>query len=483
MEVTPCVPVARGDFAAFDTTALHVVPDTAGVAEAFAQHCAARGLPAPTLGAVVPENASRVLLLSALSPAVTSAEATDRVMESFRVLRALGATHRTRRVEVFVAQDLGGDFGFASDPGVRAALGAAAGLAKSAAREWPQARIRVIDLPADASPDELAMRLGEELTTTSDELEIGLSAHGRVTPRMREVATRVKPTHPSQPGDVWLVSGGARGVTATCVQALARRAPLRFALLGRTPIDEPEPAAVRGCTTDAELKRALLAAAHARGEKPTPAQLQRQASAIVAAREARASCDALCALGAEVRYFAADIARADAVENVVRQVRAEWGPIRGLVHAAGVLADKALHEKTDEQFLSVYRTKVHGFHALLAATRDEPLAAIGVFSSVAGRMGNAGQADYAAANETLNKLCQVEQHRRGATCLVRAINWGPWDGGMVSSGLKAHFAAKGIALIPLHAGAEIFAELMTGALPTTVECVVGANLNSAHAQP
>lgn len=427
------------------------------------------------MGAIVPETATRVLLLNALSPCASTAGANAIVFETFSVLRALGQSHRTRPVELFVAQALGGDFGFVTNPADRAVLGAVAGIAKSAAREWPHATVRVVDLPAAATTEELAEKVGGELSVAGPEIEVGLAANGqRITPRLVPAITCGAATFAPKSGDVWIVSGGARGVTAACLQALAQRAPLRFALLGRTPIDEPEVSAAGGRTTDAELKRALLGDARTRGVKLTPPQLQRQVGGILAAREARAACEALRATGAEVRYFAIDVADAKAVAHTVAEVRQQWGPICGVVHAAGVLADKVLHEKTDEQFLSVYRTKVDGFHALLAATRDDPLTALGCFSSVAGRAGNAGQSDYAAANEALNKLCQAEQHCRGAGCVVRAINWGPWDGGMVSPGLKTHFAAMGVALIPIAGGAEVFADIMTGVRPTTVECVVGA---------
>jgi NAD(P)-dependent dehydrogenase (short-subunit alcohol dehydrogenase family) len=481
--VVPCAPVALADLSSFDSVGFHVVPDTGGVAEAFVECCVAAGKPAPTIGASIPGGVTRVLLLNPLSPCHTTADTETLVLDTFHSLRSFGAAHRTQRVEIFVVQDLGGDFGLVSDPGVRAALGAVAGLAKSAAREWPRASVRVLDLPTGANPAEQAARIYAELAMPhGNEIEVGLAAGRRVTPRLVAVKPSVAPSHARPADEVWIVSGGARGVTAACLQALARRGPLRFALLGRTPIDEPEISAAHGHMGDVELKRALLDHVRVQGIKLTPVQLQRQVSGIVAAREARASCEALRAAGAEVCYFETDIADASAVAEVVSRVRAEWGPIRGVVHAAGVLADKALHEKTDEQFLSVYRTKVDGFHALLAATRDEPLAAIACFSSVAARAGNAGQADYAAANEALNKLCQAEQHRRGSACLVRSINWGPWDGGMVSPGLKSHFASLGISLIPLQAGAEIFADLMTGLLPTTVECVVGANLNFGEAR-
>jgi NAD(P)-dependent dehydrogenase (short-subunit alcohol dehydrogenase family) len=412
-----------------------------------------------------------VLLLNALSPGGSAVDITALVLEAFHTLRSFGAAHRARRTDVFVAQNLGGNFALESDPGERAALGAVAGLAKSAAREWPLAHVRIIDLPADAAPVDLAASLLGELAGAEAQLEVGLQAGRRIAPRLVP-ATRRLSARALAPGEVWVVSGGARGVTAACLQALVRRVPLKLALLGRTSIDDPEPSVAQGRATDAELKRAILEDAKARAVKLIPAQVQRQVSGILAAREARMACEALRALGAEVRYFPVDITNAEGIRRVVRDVRAHWGPIRGIVHAAGVLADKALHEKTDEQFLSVYRTKVEGFLALLAVTRDDPLTTIACFSSVAARVGNAGQADYAAANEALNKLCQAEHHRR-PDCLVRAINWGPWDGGMVSPGLKAHFAAMGVRLIPLEAGAEVFADLMTGCLHTTVECVVG----------
>ncbi|NTW20454.1 MAG: KR domain-containing protein, partial [Nostocales cyanobacterium W4_Combined_metabat2_030] len=76
--------------------------------------------------------------------------------------------------------------------------------------------------------------------------------------------------------------------------------------------------------------------------------------------------------------------------------------------------------------------------SLLTATQADPLSAICLFSSVAGRTGNAGQADYAMANEVLNRVAQAEAKRR-PNCVVKSIGWGPWAGGMVTPNLKAKF--------------------------------------------
>ena len=135
-------------------------------------------------------------------------------------------------------------------------------------------------------------------------------------------------------------------------------------------------------------------------------------------------------------------------------MRKEWGPITGVVHGAGVLADKKIAEKTDEQFDRVFDTKVSGLRALLAATAKDPLTSLCLFSSIAARTGNPGQCDYAMANEVLNLVACAERARRGSTCVVRSIGWGPWEGGMVTPSLKAHFQQMGVALIPLDVGRE-----------------------------
>ena len=75
-------------------------------------------------------------------------------------------------------------------------------------------------------------------------------------------------------------------------------------------------------------------------------------------------------------------------------------------------------------------------------------------SSVSGRFGNAGQCDYSAANEYLNKLAAHLDRRWPAR--VVAFNWGPWDGGMVSDELRRLYAKNNIGMIPQEEGAEKF---------------------------
>jgi hypothetical protein len=131
-----------------------------------------------------------------------------------------------------------------------------------------------------------------------------------------------------------------------------------------------------------------------------------------------------------------------------------------------VLADRKVVDKTPAQFDEVFSTKVDGLDAVLAACPPNELRSVAAFTSIAGRRGNAGQVDYAMANEA------VVQRLLGLPCHVRAIDWGPWAGGMVTPALAAHFAAQGLRPIPLDEGAATFlAELGRGG---EVEVVVEA---------
>jgi NAD(P)-dependent dehydrogenase (short-subunit alcohol dehydrogenase family) len=278
---------------------------------------------------------------------------------------------------------------------------------------------------------------------------------------------------PLGPDDVIVASGGGRGVTAATMVELARATRARFVLLGRSPLD-PEPAVCAGAADDVALKRALLDDATAHGRTVTPAELGRQVRAILANREIRQTLEQIEAAGGQVRYLAVDVTDADAVAQALQRVRQEVGPITGVVHGAGVLADRRIVDKTDAQFDTVFRTKVQGLRSLLAATAADELRLLCVFSSVAARTGNEGQADYAMANEVLNKVAVAERTRRGPGCIVKSFAWGPWSGGMVDDALAQRFRSMGVALLPLDVGAAMFVAEIASPQVDQVEVMIGS---------
>ena len=75
------------------------------------------------------------------------------------------------------------------------------------------------------------------------------------------------------------------------------------------------------------------------------------------------------------------------------------------------------------------------------------------------------------ANEVLNHVAAAERARRGDSCLVRSIGWGPWEGGMVTPELQRHFQFLGIPLLPLSAGARAFVDETKGEGSEIIVCV------------
>ena len=382
--------------------------------------------------------------------------------EAFRAARAVAARFEAEGGLFATVQDTGGDFGLSGRAGLRAWSGGLSALARTAALEWPRASVRAIDCERGArSVAAIARAIVEELCTGGVTPEVGLHADGRRT-TLALVEAGVTPE--ARPrigaGSVVVASGGGRGVTAAGLVALARACRPRIVLLGRTPLPT-EPDELRGAD-ELALRRAMATKARAEGRELDPAEISARVARVLAQREVRATLDALAAAGSPARYLAVDVQDADAIRAALDDVRREWGPVTALVHGAGVLADKRIVDKTDEQFDRVFDTKVAGLRALLSATARDPLEAICVFSSIAARTGNLGQCDYAMANEVLNLVAASERARRGAACAVRSIGWGPWAGGMVTPSLEKHFAQRGVPLIPLDVGARMFVDELQG---------------------
>ena len=355
--------------------------------------------------------------------------------EVFTIARQLAARLQSGAGLLVTVQDSGGSFGLNATRPHREWLSGLPALIKTCALEWPLASVKAIDLERDGRSDQaIATAIADELLGGGGEIEVALPADGsRKT--LRSVARSVVANAPVLGvGDVVLVSGGARGVTAACLLALAARRRVRFVLLGRTPL-AVEPAACLGINDEAGLKRALFAQALATGETLAPSELLARVQQVLAQREIRATLEGLTAAGCKARYRTVAIEDRAALDSALAEVRAEWGPIAGVVHAAGVLADKRIVDKTDAQFDRVFDTKVQGLRALLAATANDPLKLLCVFSSVSARCGNTGQADYAMANEVLAKVAQAEARRR-PNLRVKSFGWGTvgWGHGHTRSG-------------------------------------------------
>jgi acyl transferase domain-containing protein len=270
------------------------------------------------------------------------------------------------------------------------------------------------------------------------------------------------------PASVFVVSGGAKGITAKCAIEIAQHQPCKFILLGRSELLAEEPQFAQDCCDEPALKKRIMEYLIAQGEKPTPMSVLKIYNQIASSREIQQTLATIRATGAEAEYLSVD------VTNVadLQQKLASVSVITGIIHGAGNLADKLIEKKTEQDFEKVYNAKVQGLENLLAAVNLEKLEHLVLFSSVTGFYGNIGQTDYAIANEILNKSAHLIKQNY-PQCHVVAINWGAWDSGMVSPELKKAFAERGIDIIPVDVGTKM---LVNELHHDTTQVVIGSPL-------
>jgi NADPH:quinone reductase-like Zn-dependent oxidoreductase/acyl carrier protein len=164
--------------------------------------------------------------------------------------------------------------------------------------------------------------------------------------------------------------------------------------------------------------------------------------------------------GVNVRVVSADVSRPDDVAATVAEIDAAMVPLRGVIHAAGVLDDATVLQCDWARFRAVLNPKVAGSWNLHEATQNHQLDFFVLFSGAAGMLGLAGQANYVAANAFLDALAQ---YRRSLGLPALSIEWSAWS----SVGLAAaranrgeRLAMTGIGSISPKAGLRVFEQLL-----------------------
>ena len=373
---------------------------------------------------------------------------------------------------------LNGRLGFGSPAPERVAGGGLYGLLKTANIEWESVYCRAVDFTPGMDEKEIARKLEGELYDPDVRLtEVGYHPEGRQT--LLAETRFIDPGSLNTAGigkdDLFLVSGGAKGVTATCLKELAKRCHPRFIIVGRSRFDTVEPEWAQGVSDDTALKTQCMEALKAEGEKPTPVKIANRLKPILARREIEQTLSQLQGCGSAVTYLSADISDPKELKKQLQPVISKFGDITGIIHGAGVLADKHIADKNEPDYHAVISTKVDGLSTLLQCVELDTLKHLVLFSSAAGFYGNEAQSDYAMANEMMNKLAQ----RFKAThphCHVIAFNWGPWDGGMVTPELKRLFEERGIKVIPPDIGSSIMVDELCQTDHAVSQLVVGSSM-------
>ncbi|MFT5172899.1 MAG: acyl carrier protein/NAD(P)-dependent dehydrogenase (short-subunit alcohol dehydrogenase family), partial [Gammaproteobacteria bacterium] len=473
-----CVPVEANSRESLQMPAnavIGIVADDTPLASALRLAFERRGIFSKLIGTAHPQLEETITGLLIVSPAHVN---TNTLSQLFTQLRAYGPQlQRAAAIGPTIlaaVSRLNGQFGLGAGADTQAidqALsGGLGGMLKSAAREWLDVHCKSIDIaPRWDNQQQLAQAIVDE-ALLGGPLEVGLSPRGPVT---LELSAANLPA-PSASNDLLkraelvLVSGGARGITAAIAIALAHRFQPTLLLIGRSPAPQPEADWLHGLDEETAIKQAIH---RYHADAQSPKEIEGVYQHTIANRQMLQTIAAIDANGAKAIYRSVDIRSAEQLANTLETVTNEYGPLRGIVHGAGVLADGLIDDKTDQQFAAVLSTKCEGFINLLAAVDDSPPAFIVACSSTTARLGRRGQADYAAANECLNKLAQ-QAARQHPNSKVLSVNWGPWDGGMVDARLKTIFSKEGVGLIPLDAGAQyLLDELCSVASPQTEHAV------------
>ena len=232
---------------------------------------------------------------------------------------------------------------------------------------------------------------------------------------------RLAPDAKIRRGGAWVISGGARGITAACALELgAVRA--EAALVGASPLSPIDPA-WRDLSDEAlkQLKSSIMT--HGRREGETPDRAWDRVQACI---ERDLCCGPLPRRVLPPFTTSCDVGDRAALAAVLDSIRKTDGPIEGVVHGAGIDRSTRFERKGRENVEATIAAKVDGAYHLIALTRQDPVRHFIGFGSISGRLGSNGQTDYCLASDMLCKLMAWQQTLR-PDCRAMGFHWHPWD--------------------------------------------------------
>jgi len=480
-----------------------IMPDKGGVAEALSQRLRARGVEvlqlAQSSDASALANQLKAWLAAGPIHGVYWLPALDyegdlatmelsvwhqtiqvRVKSFYHTMRALYEQIASPGTFLVSATRLGGRHGY-DDAGAVAPLGGAVtGFTKTYKRERLDALVKAVDFEVGRNIAELSEILIEETLRDPGAIEIGYRGGQRWSIGLQEQpAADGQPGLPLNKDTIFLITGAAGSIVSAITTDLAAASGGTFYLLDLAPEPDANNSDLQRFKSDKEnLKRDLFARIQARGERATPVLVEKEMAALERAQAAVSAIESVRTAGGTAYYYSVNLTDADAVSKIIQQVRERSGRIDVLLHAAGIERSHFLPDKEASEFDLVFDVKSDGWFNLLHAIGDMPLKATVAFSSIAGRFGNAGQADYSSANDLLCKITSSFRVTRPKTRGI-VIDWTAWGGiGMATRGsIPKMMELAGIDMLPPEAGIPLIRrELTMGG--TRGEIVIGQRLGA-----
>lgn len=339
----------------------------------------------------------------------------------------LNKAKQVARGSFLAATCLGGQLGFNDrhrSPLGGFVTGMHKGLAVEQGRttDW-QFQTNLVDFEPTASPDFIADRLLEEFQSgNACNQEIGYVGEQRYRVVTIPQPIEMLPEQSRSFGKNWVITGGARGVTAAVAKAIGKRYGVTLHLIGSSPLPQVDPAWRDFDEAQTkELRAKVMKQAIADGAVPIQAW-ERVEKGI----EIDRNLAEMKAMGLQVNYYPCDITNRSALASLLESIRAKHGEIDGIIHGAGYEKAASFHNKKADNVKRTVGSKVDGAVALMELTSNDPLKYFVAFSSISGRFGGTGQTDYCLSNELLSKLIGWYRRRRPDVASV-AIDWHSWD--------------------------------------------------------
>ena len=356
---------------------------------------------------------------------------------------------------------------------------AASGVTKSYAFEQEHLRCRALDVHPELilDPVQAAALIHHDVFNLSGEVEIGIDRDERRWALVAFAEDLVEERKPLHSDDTWLVSGGGSGVTAASIIGVAEmsfNAGAHFALLGRSRLIEQTKAWLNWDESQLEEERMALRqrlTAASESGKITIVEWNNAWQKFTRSRDVYITLNSIESTGNTASYHPVDVTDREGMQAVGQGINR---PITGLIHGAGLEDSKLVADKDYAVFDKVVRVKVDGWQCMLAAcvaSGSESPRFAACFTSVAGRFGNGGQTDYAAANSVLD--AEMARLTASGVCRAVAIGWTGWrDVGMATRGsIEAVFAAARIDTLSVDEGVNIFVdEALAGGKRRVIGC-------------
>ena len=329
------------------------------------------------------------------------------------------------RATLVVATQLGTPGGL--EDGVdRPSVGGLVGLVKGIHTESRDQRQNgfhavVVDYDKTDDCDTVARSLIEEACSATENPEIVYRSGKRFAVRPTNNPLADDLATPDVSG-CWVVTGGARGVTAQVARGIGRFSNTVLHLVGSSPVPAVQ-AEWKNLDADAlrKLRESVMREALAKKELPADAW-----GRVEKAIEIDATLNLLKAEGIEATYHACDVGDREALSILLDQIRQNSGPIVGVIHGAGFEKASRFSKKKPDLVRRTVRAKLDGALNLMELTKSDALRNFVVFGSISGRFGAVGQTDYCMANEGVAKLVRWYRQRRPEVASV-VIAWHSWD--------------------------------------------------------